>query len=852
MIDPQEINKLSEFSSTLTHVLGQIESKYKEVAGGGSRVISLASAVEKHNVAIEKLERARDEQKEALDDALFAHAQMGKNVMDLTSTQCSDLQRDLVDLRSTTRKELQNLQGALELTFQESLETLMTKISSPVTEFPPITKDMAPADVLQVMNARLKSLEGKMMAQEMTNQALKKALTADRQTQDKFDELTTKLVQLERTQENQHRRITKVEKNAEMLTGVQSRIEKALRVMDQKINALATVGIGSGSASARRSGTASAEPLSPVGENGDAIADILSAPLGDFAMDNFEVGRPKSGKAHESPRVASLKKQIKERKSPTHQLSISPDTDTNTEGTQTSPVPIPQGDVHNLEEGSMEGSMDSRVMIDEFVLERIEYLENTLKEAVLSKVEAQSENERRLSNQVKALQDTIKELELTLDEVKNRPIAVEYNHAEQTDRAFRAIIFETRDIWEKVFEELDKKVAKMDYVTKQMQAEPDDIHRRLTSFRHKVKNANELMENSMQENKEEVLLKLSPLLDELREDSIEIGQMEEEVRDTVERRPLGTPMAVSYTVTKLPEFLATARKKTTAFLDEGIDKVALQSRLTAMEYALSDKVGSSSVHNLEDELRIALTLKADQKALDSLNLKKVSCQELQKFREHVADEIDSMREMLVKNASNASKMIQSMSSNSGLDNDELNNRFELLYTQFQDLQKGVASYVPRSEIEVALQALLDEVKAVRKSAVDRDSFNEKLKKKADHMEVERLLSILSGSIGDPSSGKAAAMHKCLVCDKPVNPFGVADGPDSPSRSFNQVGYDKSEERSGSPNKPSISRPATSGPAYGRPQSSKSTPTLRTNTEVNILRNSMESLPPVASAVSFCV
>jgi hypothetical protein len=38
--------------------------------------------------------------------------------------------------------------------------------------------------------------------------------------------------------------------------------------------------------------------------------------------------------------------------------------------------------------------------------------------------------------------------------------------------------------------------------------------------------------------------------------------------------------------------------------------------------------------------------------------------------------------------------------------------------------------------------------------------------------IRRLLSILSSSIGNPANGTAAALHKCLTCDKPLNPFGV--------------------------------------------------------------------------------
>jgi hypothetical protein len=93
----------------------------------------------------------------------------------------------------------------------------------------------------------------------------------------------------------------------------------------------------------------------------------------------------------------------------------------------------------------------------------------------------------------------------------------------------------------------------------------------------------------------------------------------------------------------------------------------------------------------------------------------------------------------------------------------------------------------------------------------------------------------------------AAVHKCLVCDKPVNPSG--ERPDSPTwRGANQqsVGYDKAEDAKG---KLSNSRPATSGP-LGRPSSTTRAGTgVRSTTEVNILRSTMEALPPVFQQIT---
>ena len=105
-----------------------------------------------------------------------------------------------------------------------------------------------------------------------------------------------------------------------------------------------------------------------------------------------------------------------------------------------------------------------------------------------------------------------------------------------------------------------------------------------------------------------------------------------------------------------------------------------------------------------------------------------------------------------------------------------------------------------------------------------------------HFSFVRLLALLSGSVGDPGNGFAAAMHKCLVCDKPTNPFGVSEADGSPIRARpNQ----SATQRLNSPtqNTGGYNRPSTSSAALGRTSG-------KGNAEVNILRNSMESLPPV--------
>lgn len=65
------------------------------------------------------------EQKEAFEEAINAHATMGKAVMQATTSQCGELQNEIVELRSMTKKELSSLQGVLEVSSTHKFRDLI-------------------------------------------------------------------------------------------------------------------------------------------------------------------------------------------------------------------------------------------------------------------------------------------------------------------------------------------------------------------------------------------------------------------------------------------------------------------------------------------------------------------------------------------------------------------------------------------------------------------------------------------------------------------------------------------------------------------------------------------------------
>jgi hypothetical protein len=524
------------------------------------------------------------------------------------------------------------------------------------------------------------------------------------------------MVKMERNMEAQNKRLAKSEKVLEDLKVSQSRLEKAVQLVNQKVEAIAGDGI--------------------LPTNGAAMLDISAIPVSATASvapsdvggcDEEEppaVYKPvKDGK-----RMTTLKTKLKE------------------ERLSQRPVIEHSNSMESLE------SLDSRGLVDDYMLDKMNIIDSTIKDDLAVKVLELEFNNERLQNTVKALQDAVKDLEKAAEDAKDHPVVVEYDHASHVRKYFKGVTYEAKDGWERVFEELDKKVARMEYLTAQNGEKPDEYALRLIEFRKMMEKAlvdidsgltamKEAEANSAPDVKEAVLASLSPVLEGLMHVSGSIGDLEATYKQNYDKKTPGQAIPISQMPSKLSDLITSANKKSTNFLDQGISQVALKKRMGEMQEAIDDKVCVANFHKFNDDMHIALTLKADNKALDAVNIKKASCLELQKFREHVADEIDSMRELLVKNAASASKMLASVTSSRG-DDGELAQRFDLLYGQFQEMQRGVSSFVPRSEIEIALQALLDEVKSVQRSTVDKDVLFEKLKKKADRGDVDRWVGVL--------------------------------------------------------------------------------------------------------------
>jgi hypothetical protein len=69
------------------------------------------------------LEKTQEDHQEAFNDAIAAQNLLCKDIMDVTTTQCSELHQELINLRLATKQELTRLQGTLQVCFSTHLSS---------------------------------------------------------------------------------------------------------------------------------------------------------------------------------------------------------------------------------------------------------------------------------------------------------------------------------------------------------------------------------------------------------------------------------------------------------------------------------------------------------------------------------------------------------------------------------------------------------------------------------------------------------------------------------------------------------------------------------------------------------
>lgn len=889
--------QLSEFSNALTAVLASLDKKVTSLDSGGSKVLSLAEAIEKHDESIRSIEISQAEQKEAFEEALSAHASMGKNVMEVTGQQCRDLQSELMELRNATQKDLSTMQGSLESVVRDSILNLTKIIQPPVpSQIPVVKSEMSGQEVLNIMLQRIEHLEQKSHSLELANEILKKSFQTDSRDHERYDSICNQIVQVERNHERQERKMADFERKLVSLASSQSRSLKLLNAVSQKLNAMSTIAWeksnNDGSSVKPISFNEIVENTAPqnfVSDHSKVAVEVFKEAQAESDNDTPDVDAFPPLKPKDGPRKAQKKTLLKEamaakqmekarERHQTRQSSIKEEgDDDDQEGDEegedqifesentphrvvlsptSNTVTIDEQNVVTMPEVEMDDksmtTLDSSVMLEEYVYEKLDSLEKKVNDLLQSKITAIESTEHNNASRLNDVAENLSEMEMTINELRanagigagnlaSAGLGGDTNPVVVRENSFKLMVREMKTAWEVAFAELDKKVSKMDAVVDQLETEPDEIHRRLSAFKLKVYHALEVVAEAQPHGRDEVMARICDTMEDVRQDALQVAKIEDDIRNAVEKKDPGVALTVSQIPSHLPELLDQACARTTEVLGEKIEKFELSSRIDELAALVKEKVDIPALLTLEEDLRIALSLKADQKLMETSLEKKASCAEVQKFREHINDEVDSMRALLASST-------HASSAQRGGNSTELepifaatNQRLDLFHKKLQDINNKTDGFVPRQEIETALQALLNEVKSVKGICIDSNALEERLKSKADNDEVERLLTLLQGTVGDPWYSRKAAIQKCLVCDKPVNPFNQ-----SPSRPSSPTSY--FDKTSANPESPSKQRPATTS-GFSRSQSNMHSypEKLRQTTELNILRNSLESLPALDDA-----
>jgi hypothetical protein len=222
-------------------------------------------------------------------------------------------------------------------------------------------------------------------------------------------------------------------------------------------------------------------------------------------------------------------------------------------------------------------------------------------------------------------------------------------------------------------------------------------------------------------------------------------------------------------------------------LDMKVDKITMRRRLARLEQGLPQKADKAAVNAVELELKRLLSAKADQHDFVKVASKKVSLGELAQFKDQIMKQIVALRgyeyerapisaDIAVRPGLSANNSTSSADGGPGLDGpslkppsagglrpvgaageggfspqmaydgsssdwerqlNKLSRRFDILHRYHQDLSTQCSSFVPRQEVEQALQALLAEMRVMKNNSITPDLLKETLKNKASVSEVQR-------------------------------------------------------------------------------------------------------------------
>jgi uncharacterized coiled-coil protein SlyX len=696
-----------------------------------------------------------------LEDSVGSHKDIQNKVQDFTKNVLSDIQAELLDLRDVTKTELHSLQGSLTQIIIENMANLA--VPQYHSNVPPSSSSVGTSShaggasgggdfsVSDSVLQRLAALEKKSLAQDITIAALMKQLTTDKGLQDRYDSLSSKIRDVERVVEKHTKSIQNDAKNVLNLKTSGQKVERALNLLDGKLNTLTLnmgrrlsmfEGMDPGAFAvsltqleptlestnenemededSTQIEVTTTEDLTPLERVEVKLKELEAAPRTRATMIKMEMLMHEKNKVEKDEGIVG-------HSSPKALSPTAADTSTNfssDNNKRKSSAPSEDG-LSILPEN------DDDIVI-EVILKKLENIEKQLQDNVAFKFEdiydTQVNNLQKMQKTEQRLHELEEKMEHMANNLAEEAAAISQKKPEvEKQTKFNNVVDSTKDHWTSLLEDLNERIGNMDFIAKQLDRPPDDEHVQLMHFRDEINIMLETIDKKVIGQRPEIIDELQPMFEAVVESAkvLAIQQIGNRQREKLNPDYDGE-------LSKTPELLLNACHATDSLLEDRISKIDLKRKLELLEAEIHSKVNKNEFVATQEEVKDKLAMKADQVPMEILIGKKVSVMDIQKFRESVFDEIDSIRGMMLVANKNSAPSVD----NSGEIND-LQKRFEMLYKQFQDVQKKIGFYVPRTEVEQAITALLEEVGTMKLNSVDKTTFVEKMKKKADNVEVDR-------------------------------------------------------------------------------------------------------------------
>lgn len=263
------------------------------------------------------------------------------------------------------------------------------------------------------------------------------------------------------------------------------------------------------------------------------------------------------------------------------------------------------------------------------------------------------------------------------------------------------------------------------------------------------------------------LQKLRPLLESLFNKSTEILLLDDKVKADLEMKPptpvlKGKKSKYAAAVTRpkqsfetllcsdqthsLRSLVLTAMNATIPLLDEMVPLYFTEQEVKTMNQSLKLKAEAAKVQTIEQDVRLLTNNKIDTKDFHDKLGKLATGAELAKLHSFVLENISRNSYAYQGNSGNGSgnnKNETDVNAAAAADLKgspeymSLLSRFEALSHQAAEVQIHCESFVLREEVHEALKAVVDELRQLKKSAVNYTLFTESMKTKADVIEVER-------------------------------------------------------------------------------------------------------------------